>query len=315
MASGSVPTGIPLDSVPPGVAPEVLYAQIATAIANTRLLSYIDAIAATVVVYDALLTFGMEVKLIWQAPWTLLKVVYLVQKYLPIIDTVGVGLHYRFAPNMSTKACSIDYNASSFPMIVGVSLSEVILTWRVWALWNRNKKLAVIMPILLISVAVVSLTLLGLFKAGLIVGPSPFSQPGCFIVHAPNVPLYLIWVLLICYDIFMCILMFIPGISAYRIGGNTALFRSVYRNGVLYYFYLLAIFLLIVLLGSTLPPDVSYMLSSLGRVMESILTSRVLLLIRHQTRRNVVYDIDVRSQGVRILERSEDLKSIEYTYA
>ncbi|KAJ3515880.1 hypothetical protein NLJ89_g1488 [Agrocybe chaxingu] len=38
--------------------------------------------------YDYLLTLGMEVEHVWPGEWTPVKVVYLVQRYLPFVDTM-----------------------------------------------------------------------------------------------------------------------------------------------------------------------------------------------------------------------------------
>ena len=39
-------------------------------------------------VWDYILTFRMEVDLVWKSKWTLMKGLYLFQRYLPFIDTV-----------------------------------------------------------------------------------------------------------------------------------------------------------------------------------------------------------------------------------
>jgi len=262
-----------------------------------QLLSYFDVISSALVVYDALLTIELEVGLIWKAPWSLLKVVYLVQKYLPFIDAVALGLRHQFASNLSAEACYIDYNVAGYMFIVGVTLSEVILTWRVWAVWHRNKKLAVFLPVIFISIFAPTFAIANLFLSSIKFSPLPFDQVGCFITAA-NPILYLLWVLLMVYDVVVLVLMCIPGISAYKMGGNSGLFKAVYRDGILYYLYQLAVSVLNVVFTLTLPADLSSILTSTGRVMQAILTSRVLLHIRKQTRANVIYaDPELRRHG------------------
>ncbi|KAF9439847.1 hypothetical protein P691DRAFT_689476 [Macrolepiota fuliginosa MF-IS2] len=42
-------------------------------------------------ILDWLLTLRMEVSLIWKAPWTLMKGLYLVNRYMPFVDvTIAV---------------------------------------------------------------------------------------------------------------------------------------------------------------------------------------------------------------------------------
>ena len=47
----------------------------------------------TLLIYDYILTLPMEVSLIWRAKWTVMKVLYVIQRYLPFEDTVIVLLH------------------------------------------------------------------------------------------------------------------------------------------------------------------------------------------------------------------------------
>jgi hypothetical protein len=53
--------------------------------------SYV-AVAAVAFLYDYALTFDTEVEQIWKAPWTPLKVAYLLQRYLPFFDTVYLSI-------------------------------------------------------------------------------------------------------------------------------------------------------------------------------------------------------------------------------
>jgi len=43
--------------------------------------------------WDYILTFGMEVDLIWKSKWNFMKALYLLQRYLPFIDTIGLVLY------------------------------------------------------------------------------------------------------------------------------------------------------------------------------------------------------------------------------
>lgn len=43
-------------------------------------------------VYDYFLTLGMEVEFVWSSRWGFMKVLYLLQRYLPFLDSVGLCL-------------------------------------------------------------------------------------------------------------------------------------------------------------------------------------------------------------------------------
>ena len=55
--------------------------------------------ASTVWVWDYLLTFQLERELVWTSKWNFIKILFLVQRYLPLFDTAFLTL-YR------TSSCS-----------------------------------------------------------------------------------------------------------------------------------------------------------------------------------------------------------------
>ncbi|KAJ3500461.1 hypothetical protein NLJ89_g9784 [Agrocybe chaxingu] len=80
-----------------------------------------------------------------------------------------------------------------------------------------------------------------------------------------------------------CILLLIwdAAIKAYRYRGNLALYRVVYSEGIIYYFYLFGFSVVNIALLRLGAVDTSYsfMLTSMSRVFHSRLTSRILLHI------------------------------------
>lgn len=49
--------------------------------------------ASTLFLWDWMLTMRMEVDLVWKSKWNFMKVLYLLQRYLPFVDTVGLVLY------------------------------------------------------------------------------------------------------------------------------------------------------------------------------------------------------------------------------
>lgn len=63
--------------------------------------------ALSMFAYDCALTMGMEVDLIWKKkPWTAVKVIYFVQRYIPILDG-GILPLYRESPSTDSDYYSI----------------------------------------------------------------------------------------------------------------------------------------------------------------------------------------------------------------
>ena len=62
--------------------------------------SYADSLvaASTFFVWDYILTIPLELDLVWRSKWNALKFIYLVQRYLPFVDTVGLVLYREWLP-------------------------------------------------------------------------------------------------------------------------------------------------------------------------------------------------------------------------
>jgi len=57
------------------------------------LLIFATVMSSAMFIWDYLLTFRMEVDLVWKSRWNLTKALYLLQRYLPFIDTVWLVLY------------------------------------------------------------------------------------------------------------------------------------------------------------------------------------------------------------------------------
>lgn len=51
--------------------------------------------ACVLFVWDYLLTVDLEVQHVWKSQWSVIKVVFLLQRYLPFIDSCYLGLYRK----------------------------------------------------------------------------------------------------------------------------------------------------------------------------------------------------------------------------
>ncbi|KAF8996794.1 hypothetical protein BDQ17DRAFT_1249352, partial [Cyathus striatus] len=91
--------------------------------------------------YEYFITLDLEIKYIWNARWTYIKIIYLITRYLPFIDTSLVLLE-KLYPHLSAKDC---YNL--FSTIGCNNTATVIFTVRVWAVWGKSKWSRFFLPI------------------------------------------------------------------------------------------------------------------------------------------------------------------------
>ncbi|KAJ3501359.1 hypothetical protein NLJ89_g9372 [Agrocybe chaxingu] len=194
---------------------------------NLRVLTVIKRIdlAATVVfLWDYLLTLGMEVEHIWASKWTIVKVLFLIQRYIPFIDIMGLGMY-------------------------------TVLCLRVWVVWNRKKSMAFLLAILFAGSWIPAIALLMVFVKTIkyMALPPPFL--GCIVAAADessSFEFFLVW------DTVMLLLMLTATLRSYQRSGRTALFKIVYGEGIIYYFYLFLISLINIILNHNNSIPIAY---------------------------------------------------------
>ncbi|KAF8154956.1 hypothetical protein B0H34DRAFT_546227 [Crassisporium funariophilum] len=247
--------------------------------------------------YDYLLTLSMEIDLVWTSRWNLMKTLYLVQRYLPFVDTVWLVLHHQLGANLSTSTCTQLYTGSGWGMIVGIASSELILTLRAWAVWRRDRNLGIFLFSLYTLCWAANFVLVYFFIKSIRFGKAPIPHfSGCFVVGADQI-LFVVWVILMIWDALVLVLIMIPGYQSYRYGGHSALYDAVYRDGAVYYLYIFVLSTINIVVIKMLPTAYQHLLTSyvsptyiirlvmltrdsLERCLHSVLASRILLHIR-----------------------------------
>jgi len=233
----------------------------------------------------------MEVDLVWKSKWNFMKGLYLFQRYLPFIDTVWRVLHLQIRGSLTKTECRNLYYSTGVMMAAGIAASEMILTLRTWAVWNRSKYLSIILSILYVLVWGSCIAIVCIFLNSVKFSDPPYTGlKGCFLTQA-NKNLVIVWVQLIAWDTLVLVLMLVPGVQGYQYG-NRSLIKVIYRDGVIYYLYLFVLSLINIVLVKTLPPQYQQLLSSVERMLHSTLTSRVILHIRARAEDNVFAPID-----------------------
>lgn len=247
---------------------------------SSRLITCFDVAAVTMFLYDYFLTLGMEVDLVWSSSLGPMKILFAIQRYLPFLDTAVLCLLQLLSTTISPSVCRLAGNIQSYLMVTGFLLSELIFTLRAWAVWKRDKLLGIALSIFLLAIAVASYVVVCLSQRSLAYSGRPYPGfQGCYMTGSNKVS-YVNWLLLMAYEAVLLVLMIIPGVTAYREGGNKGLYAVVYCDGILFYVYLFVLSTTNVIVINAFPADYFYILSPAERCLHSVLASRVLLHIR-----------------------------------
>ncbi|KAF8995765.1 hypothetical protein BDQ17DRAFT_1330373 [Cyathus striatus] len=96
--------------------------------------TYLHVASSALWVFEHLITMDMEVAYIWKSPnWTVVKALYIFVRYGTYIDEC-------------LNICG--------SIAIGVSASEVILTVRVWAVWQNSRNMAILLTVSFIGIMV-----------------------------------------------------------------------------------------------------------------------------------------------------------------
>lgn len=140
--------------------------------------------AATVVIYDCLLTLHLEIRLIWLSKWTYTKVLFLLIRYT-VFGSMVLILHDQTFPNVSYSRCRVTFPVSVWLLASQICLAEAILAIRTWAIWRRNKVIGIGLGFLTAANIVTQCVMLNKFVKSMKYAPSPYTGfRGCLITDA-----------------------------------------------------------------------------------------------------------------------------------
>jgi len=227
-------------------------------ILDTQLVQCTLVACGTLLVYDLLCTLDQEVAYVWNSPWTLGTALFFLNRYLPFIDTF---LSLKLKLSMSSpETCQRQFTVVTWLIASGIIISEFILVLRT--------ALAFIPAIIVTDIELKSLKYV----------PSDF--PGCRLSAASSI-IIISYILLALSETTVAVL---TGIAAYRYlrHSQSRWVTQLYREGLLFYVYLLSISIANVLVPIFAPRIFANWLATPQRVMHSVLCNRVLLVILKQ---------------------------------
>ncbi|PFH45236.1 hypothetical protein AMATHDRAFT_9676 [Amanita thiersii Skay4041] len=234
-----------------------------------------------VLIYDHLLVLGLEIEHVWQSRITLVNILFYITRYVAYVEFAVVA--YRdLAPSLSLKTCYDIYTYVGWSYDMLTFFAQVILGIRAWAVWGKDSRLTYGIPIAFIVLAPICIVFLNMSLRSLeFIQPAIQHKLGCYLANGSNV-FSICWITFFIIDTIIFILFSIRLFEAYRSGGSSELVRVVYRDGIMYYFYLSALNLLNVLVVLTQSRDFLIMLASPVRVAQVILVARIVLHAREQ---------------------------------
>ncbi|KAF9441779.1 hypothetical protein P691DRAFT_765896 [Macrolepiota fuliginosa MF-IS2] len=219
-------------------------------------------VGTAIMVLEWLLTFEMEVTLIWKAEWNVMKGIYIASRYLPFIG-VPVALIVGLGEGFSAEGCMMLYKCVTWMSGIGQVTADLIFTLRTWVVWGRTRRMGLCLVVCYIAIWVVILSAVGLYLRTLIHVPSPVPQLiGCLVQNSSEF-VTVIYAAGTTYYAIMLVLILIPGISVWKHRASarpSGIGRVVYGDGIKYYIFIFALSLLNLIVTLKLPEEYTTLL-------------------------------------------------------
>ncbi|KAJ6474381.1 hypothetical protein C8R45DRAFT_386080 [Mycena sanguinolenta] len=193
----------------------------------------------TVLIYDWICTLDQEITHVWSRPLSTGAVLFALNRYSPFID-ISIGVS-AWLENLSSQQCLTLYTIYSWFSVLGIFLSEVILMLRTWALWER-RRLVLISLIILAACTLVPIIAITETEIKSLVFISPFDRVGCW------------WLAIVVFT----------AVKAYRDlrYSRQPWLVQLYRDGMLFYIYLLIISLANIVVVVRVPVSTKILLTT-----------------------------------------------------
>ncbi|KAF4597657.1 hypothetical protein EYR40_008121 [Pleurotus pulmonarius] len=122
----------------------------------------------------------------------------------------------------------------------------------------------------------------------------PQYEYAACILDPGNGNVYLCWILVLVYDTGTMILMAVAGAKSYtqfhgRSGASSALVRTLYRDGIIYYIGLFVLSVANIITVLVLPRSLVNLFTLLQRAVHTVLSSRVILHLREQAGKHTTF--------------------------
>jgi len=103
---------------------------------------YIGAVGLVILLWDHALTFADEVRLIWTAPLSIPKILFLFNRYMvPLAMIVQTHEFSGTATYVSLPICKVRYACAVAVGMLSIASSNFLVLLRLWVLWDRSPRL------------------------------------------------------------------------------------------------------------------------------------------------------------------------------
>ncbi|TFK20546.1 hypothetical protein FA15DRAFT_673391 [Coprinopsis marcescibilis] len=232
-------------------------------------------------------TFRLEVELIWPAKWGLVKLLYVLDRFLPFVILPFVGF-YNITANPSSDFCRILFAIPCMGIIACIFIAEAILYLRVFALSGRSRTILVV---ILINGIVVVATCCALLARYIALAtwdiPRPPGVSGCKGTFTDGKLVMIGYGTTLYSGILVAVLCVYFGIRLYWSRRPGRIITIFYRDGTMYFIALSVMSITNVVIAANLPTGFRFLMAPFQGVLTSSLSIRMVLRLRQGAREDM----------------------------
>jgi len=246
---------------------------------QTMASNYVTVAAVVTLLYDYTLTFAEEVEFVWQQKMSFGKILFLLNRYIPMADLVILMNSYVNQAIRDEKFCTSWWQVDTWLAVLSIAIINTLLLLRTWAIWGRSRNVFLSLSVLWILCL---LTGVGstLYEALTVIGiPSPGIRPCLSTFPNPNL-FYGSCASTIVWDCTILVLTLIKVLPTLQLDRLTPLFSRLLRDGVLYFVIISMASIANIIVIKAAPPALADMLFPFYRSIAVVLCSRLVLNLR-----------------------------------
>jgi len=251
---------------------------------DIQITRYSELASSTIILYDHVTTLDQEVELIWKAPWTFGKLLFLMNRYYPLA-TVIYNNYTLFSNDLTDEFCVTWFRWQSWTALVGVMMAELILQVRLYALYFLDRGILLFMMASFVASTATAATIMGIVlssvdaHANLIPG-LPFCIPSNVKGYT-----YAFWIPISAFESLLCGMAIFRGFQAFHY--QLSFFKSgrhlvslLLRDSIVYYLIVFATYFTNLVMWSTNQLGLIEIPGGFTMAMSCVMGNRLILNVR-----------------------------------
>ncbi|KAF8488992.1 hypothetical protein JB92DRAFT_3014860, partial [Gautieria morchelliformis] len=185
-------------------------------------------------IYDHFLTLDIEVELMWPAPWSVSKDLYIILAYLGFLTSAFIPGSYH-----SPSTCTAMLKAHVVMIACILIISELVLVFRTWAILGKRKMLGIGFIVTFVAAIIASFVLLAhsLEHVTYISDPRPNTR-SCHLIKGQSQVTFVAFIIFTCVDSAI-IFMTLYHLRKHARESSSNLVARIYKDGIFCYICML----------------------------------------------------------------------------